>query len=384
MLAKAVHATPLIAGIINVRVHRHDQRYAARILLPESPLAFPGVASSIQITVRGHLDRHARIGTLHVSSLTGPLIAAALQESVCRHSHRRALLGIAAVAAVALFAPSAASAASDTEARIQRIQHHLLPPVLIDGEPRRTSEIAEWMEKLHVPGVSIAVIHNGRLDWARGFGVVRIGGPAVTPATLFQACSISKAVSATAMLHLAQQGRLGLDADVNAYLRSWKLPANAFTAKTKVTLRQLLNHSADVTVSGFPGYLAGSPLPTLAQMPEGVPPAISPPIRVDMLPGIGYRYSGGGYLVAQQVVEDITNKPFADVVRDTVLSPYDRGDGIVIMTSGTNGPVLRDDIVQDHEWRRSCQSWWPFQPTWNRSAVLVAERRNRKRRVPAG
>ena len=229
--------------------------------------------------------------------------------------------GIAAVAAVVLFGPSAVTAASDTEARIERIQHHLLPPVLIEGEPRRTSEIADRMEKLHVPGVSIAVIHNGKLDWARGFGVARIGGPAVTPATLFQACSISKAVSATAILHLVQQGRLGLDADVNTYLRSWKLPANALSAKTKVTLRQLLNHSAGVTVSGFPGYLAGSPLPTLVQMLDGVPPAISPPIRVDMLPGIGYRYSGGGYLVAQQVVEDVTNKPFADVVSDTVLSP---------------------------------------------------------------
>jgi len=177
------------------------------------------------------------------------------------------------------------------------------------------------MRELLVPGVSIAVIRNGKLDWARGFGVTRTGGSAVIPATLFEACSISKPVSAMAMLTLVQRGRLDLDADVNAYLISWKLPSNEFTSKTKVTLRELLNHTAGVSISGFPGYVSGSPLPTLTQMLDGEQPANTPPIRVDMMPGIGFRYSGGGFLVAQQMAEDVTRRPFAQFVRDTVLRP---------------------------------------------------------------
>jgi CubicO group peptidase (beta-lactamase class C family) len=76
-----------------------------------------------------------------------------------------------------------------------------------------------------------------------------------------------------AMLTLVQRGKLDLDADINAYLTSWKLPSNEFTSKTKVTLRELLNHTAGVSISGFPGYVSGSPLPTLAQMLDGEQPA---------------------------------------------------------------------------------------------------------------
>src|SRR6202030_9529 len=112
----------------------------------------------------------------------------------------------------------------------------LLPPVIVQGETPATTKLVDRMAALHVPGVSIAVIHDGEIEWARGFGVTRIGGPAVTPETLFQAASISKPVTALAVLHLVQMGKLDLDADVNQYLKTWKVPDNAFTAKTKVTL----------------------------------------------------------------------------------------------------------------------------------------------------
>jgi CubicO group peptidase (beta-lactamase class C family) len=215
----------------------------------------------------------------------------------------------------------AVSAEETVAARISHVQDALLPAVIIDGELPQTSTLANQMRELHVPGVSIAVIRNGKLDWARGFGVTRTGGSAVIPSTLFHACSISKPVSAMAMLTLAQRGKLDLDKDVNAYLTSWKLPSNEFTSKTKVTLRELLNHTGGVSIAGFPGYVSGSPLPTLAQMLDGEQPANTPPIRVDMMPGIGFRYSGGGFLVAQQMVEDVTRRPFAQFVRDAVLRP---------------------------------------------------------------
>jgi CubicO group peptidase (beta-lactamase class C family) len=180
------------------------------------------------------------------------------------------------------------------EQRIQHIQDALLPAVLTQGEPPAATKLADRMAALHVPGVSIAVIHDGKIEWARGFGVIRVGGPAVTPDTLFQAASISKPVTALAVLHLAESGKLDLEADVNRYLKTWKVPANAFTEKTKFTLRELRTHTAGMTVHGFPGYASDSARPTLVQVLNGEKPANTPAIAVDTTPGTNWSYSGVG------------------------------------------------------------------------------------------
>ena len=215
----------------------------------------------------------------------------------------------------------AAQAPSTIEQRIERIQNGLLPAVLVKGEPVATTKLADRMAALHVPGVSIAVIHDGKIEWARGFGVTRVGGPPVTPETLFQAASISKPVAAMAVLRLVEAGKIGLDTDVNQYLKTWKMPENSFTAKTKVTVRELLTHTAGLTVHGFAGYAAGAPVPTLVEVLNGEKPANSAPIRVDTQPGTIWRYSGGGYVVAQELVQDVTGEPFPKVMHDTVLAP---------------------------------------------------------------
>ena len=177
------------------------------------------------------------------------------------------------------------------------------------------------MTALHVPGVSIAVIHDGKIEWANGYGVVRLGGAPVTPETLFQAGSISKPVTAMAVMHLVQTGKLNLDTDVNQYLKSWKVPSNSFTEKTKITLRELLSHTAGMTVHGFPGYASDAPLPTLVQVLNGAKPANSPAIYVDIAPGSEWRYSGGGFVIEQQLLLDTTGKPFPALMKETVLMP---------------------------------------------------------------
>ena len=177
------------------------------------------------------------------------------------------------------------------------------------------------MAALHVRGVSIAVIHDGKVEWAKGYGVASIGGAPVTPETLFQAASISKPVTAMAVLHLVQTGKLNLDTDVNQYLKSWKVPANDFTKKTKITLRELLSHTAGMTVHGFPGYASDAPIPTLVQVLNGAKPANSPAIYVDIAPDSEWRYSGGGFVVTQQLLLDVTGKPFPTFMKETVLGP---------------------------------------------------------------
>jgi CubicO group peptidase (beta-lactamase class C family) len=212
--------------------------------------------------------------------------------------------------------------ASEIDAHIERVVTGLLPPVVIADAPAVASKLPDRMRDLHIPGVSIAVIHDGALQWARGFGVTAMAGPPVTTDTLFQAGSISKSLSAVTTLALVQAGRLDLDSDVNQYLKSWKVPSNTFTAEAKVTLRELLSHTAGTTVHGFDGYRAGDPIPTLVEVLDGTPPANSAPVIVDLKPATQFRYSGGGYTIVQQLLIDVTGEPFPDLVDDTVLRPF--------------------------------------------------------------
>ena len=211
-------------------------------------------------------------------------------------------------------------APSDDIARhVGQVEDHILPPVLTTGQAG--APLKDRMAALRVPGVSVAVIHDGRIEWARGYGVTKIGGAPVTPDTLFQAASISKPVMGFAVMRLVDQGKLNLDTDVNAYLKSWKVPGNRFTAQHKVTLRELLHHTAGMSVDGFKGYKPGAPLPTFLQVLDGAPPANNPPIRVEATPGTTWRYSGGGYAVVAQVLEDVMGEPFSKAMQDTVLTP---------------------------------------------------------------
>lgn len=239
--------------------------------------------------------------------------------------HRRLtvllLMGALETVASSGHASAATETTSAIELHIQHVQNALLPPVLVEPEPDQAPTLSDRMASLHVPGVSIAVIHDGKLEWARGFGVSKIGGPTVTPNTLFEAASISKSVTALAALHLVQTGKIDLDTDVNRYLRAWKIPANEFTDQKAVTLRELLSHTAGVTVHGFLGYASDAPVPNLQQILDGLPPANSPAIRVNVVPGTIWRYSGGGYVVVQKIIEDVTSKPFAEVMNSVVLTP---------------------------------------------------------------
>ncbi len=215
----------------------------------------------------------------------------------------------------------------EIEQRIQLVEQGLLTKVRASNRPPRRRGLAERMAHYIVPGVSIAVVDGGGIAWARGYGLAEAGRPdPVTPQTLFQAASISKPVSALAALRLVQAGLLDLDADVNGGLRSWQVPPHAWTGTEPVTLRRLLSHSAGLTVPGFPGYAQGAALPTLVQVLDGAPPANTAPIRVTRQPGLAYEYSGGGYAVLQQLLEDVAGQPFADLLQETVLRPAGMAD----------------------------------------------------------
>lgn len=205
--------------------------------------------------------------------------------------------------------------------RISRVENGLLSPVQIKGEPLVKMNVAERMKHYNVPGVSIAVINNGKVEWAKGYGVAEIGTKVpVTAETLFQAGSISKPVAAMGALKMVQDGKLNLDEDVNKKLVSWKMPENEFTKTEKVTLRRILTHTAGTSVWGFGGYRADAKvLPSVPQILDGSEQANSKPVRVIETPGTCNAYSGGGYTVMQLLMTDISNKSFPALMEETVF-----------------------------------------------------------------
>ena len=211
---------------------------------------------------------------------------------------------------------------SSAPARISRIENGLLPAVIIKGQPPKPMTISERMAFHKVPGVSVAFFDHGQILWTRAYGFADVAAKKpVTPDTLFQAASISKPVTALAALRLVQDGKLNLDEDVNLKLKTWKVPENEFTKTEKVTIRRILSHSAGLTVHGFPGYASDAPLPTVVQILNGEKPANTDPIRVDVVPGTLWRYSGGGFVVLQTLLSDVTGKPFPEIERELVLGP---------------------------------------------------------------
>ncbi len=213
-----------------------------------------------------------------------------------------------------------AKSATAHEARFAAIEATAVDISMGEKEPPLRMSLSQLMELYKVPALSIAVIDDYKIVWAKGYGTIGTGSTApVGTHTLFQAGSISKPVAATGALYLVEQGKLSLDEDVNLKLKTWKVPENEFTKQQKVTLRRLMSHTGGLTIHGFPGYDVDEPVPTLVQIFNGEKPANTAAIRVDILPGTQERYSGGGVTLEQQLMMDVTGKPFPDLMRETVL-----------------------------------------------------------------
>lgn len=229
---------------------------------------------------------------------------------------------LALIAALTLAAPGAAAAPSKQDrAHIADLETRLLPG-RIPVEGARFETLAARMAALKTPGVSIAFFEDGRIRWVKTYGVADAqSGRPVTPETRFQAASMSKAVAAAGALRLVEAGRLSLDGDVNESLRGWRVPASDLTATDKVTVRRLLSHTAGLTVSGFPGYRQGQPVPNTVQVLAGAKPANTPAVRSQTRPGAAWAYSGGGYTVAQLAMTEAAGEPFPALLYRLVLKP---------------------------------------------------------------
>ena len=247
------------------------------------------------------------------------------------------VIGVALVMALVGIAPAgraqngkkggAKGTSENVEARIERVEKGTASINLGTNKSPATLDLAGLMKLCNDPGLSVAVIEGYKIAWARAYGTTAFGGATpVTTRTLFQAGSISKPVAATGMLALVEEGKLSLDEDVNAKLKTWKVPENEFTKVQKVTLRRLASHTAGLTVHGFPGYDVDDKLPTLVEIFNGEKPANTAAIRVDFVPGTKERYSGGGVTIEQQVMIDVTARSFPTLMKETVLDKIGMSD----------------------------------------------------------
>jgi CubicO group peptidase (beta-lactamase class C family) len=224
------------------------------------------------------------------------------------------------VAALGAALPARSAVAQEPGTGARRLADSLVPRIRITGEPVTFRRLADRMAYHRVPAVSVAVIRDHAIEWAAAWGMadVAAGRPA-TVHTLFQAASISKPVAATAALALVEAGTLDLDADVNRYLTSWRLPDTSVAQGEQVTIRRLLTHTAGLTVHGFPGYTRSDRIPTAVEVLEGT--GNTDPVRIAVQPGLMWRYSGGGYTVLQVLLRDVTGRPFDALMRERVLVP---------------------------------------------------------------
>ncbi len=171
-----------------------------------------------------------------------------------------------------------------------------------------------------VPGLALAIIKDGQVIIKKGYGFSDVKkNEIVNSKTGFNIGSISKMFTAWGIMKLVEEERLRLDAPASNYISGWKLPASEFDAN-KVTIRNLLQHTAGLSVHGYNGYESKNELTSVRQSLSGT----SNPdeaVKLIMEPESKWQYSGGGYSILQLVIEEVTGKSFADYMQKNIFKP---------------------------------------------------------------
>lgn len=208
------------------------------------------------------------------------------------------------------------------EERIQKVENSLRP--LVTKEDASLWNLEAQMQKHKVAGLSIAVIHNNTIDWAKGYGITGNSEQQnVNNQTVFQAASMSKFVNAIAVLRLAAENNINLDEDINQYLTSWQFPYKSNSDSNPITIRQLLSHTAGLSTHGFAGYKNANKLPSIIQTLEGKKPANSDKVEQILPNNQQFKYSGGGTQISQLIVMDQSKMSYESFINKHVFTPLE-------------------------------------------------------------
>jgi CubicO group peptidase (beta-lactamase class C family) len=207
---------------------------------------------------------------------------------------------------------------------IGKVENSLAPDAeyVISGEPLARYSVYKRMDHYKIPSLSIAVINEGKLEWAKAYGYADVESKVIADVnTLYQAASISKSINALGILKLTEDGKLSLDKDIRQYLKTWTFPDNEFSKNIPITLRGLLSHTAGIGTGGFMGYSPGGPLPTINEMLDGKKPANNEPIRPVVIPNKKVQYSGGGTLITKKILQDNFGSDYDSLMHKLVFKP---------------------------------------------------------------
>jgi CubicO group peptidase (beta-lactamase class C family) len=208
--------------------------------------------------------------------------------------------------------------------KIREVENGLVPNavILFADSVIKHFNIEERMHYYNIPSISIAVINNGKIAWAKAYGLADVtDNRKADTHTLYQAASISKSINALCIIKLAQDGKLDLDKDIRIWLKTWTFPDNDLSKGKTITLKNLLSHTAGLSTGGFRGYLKGDSLPTTNQILDGMHPANSDAVKPTLVPGTATQYSGGGTLVTKKILMDNISADYAGLIKRTVLQP---------------------------------------------------------------
>lgn len=222
----------------------------------------------------------------------------------------------------ALFSAHAQSRVQDQ--KIKEFENGLVPnaEIIFADSVIKHFNIEERMHFYNISSISIAVINNSKIAWAKAYGLADVNDNRKADThTLYQAASISKSINALCILKLAQEGKLDLDKDIRACLKTWTFPDNDLSKGKTITLKNLLSHTAGLSTGGFRGYLKGDSLPSINQVLDGVPPANSDGVKPVLVPGTAKQYSGGGTLVTKKILIDNISADYAGLMKTTVSQP---------------------------------------------------------------
>ncbi|SET50195.1 CubicO group peptidase, beta-lactamase class C family [Salinibacillus kushneri] len=186
--------------------------------------------------------------------------------------------------------------------------------------------IEERMNHYHVPGLSITLINNGQVSRTENYGLLEAkSNQEVKEHSIFNACSISKFLTGMLVMKLSDEGVLHLDEDVNKTLKTWKIPESNFTKDKKVTLRSLLSHQSGIKDpdNSFSELHLDSEVPSMVDLLEGKTPFCKQPIEVKYEPDSEFHYSDAGFCIIQLLIEDVTNRPFHQVMNECVFEPLE-------------------------------------------------------------
>lgn len=222
-----------------------------------------------------------------------------------------------------LFLPVTISAQQTDDSinrKINKVENSLSPSIIFgDSLPNLTLE--QRMKETHIMGLSIAVINNYKIEWAKGYGWADVAqNRKVNTETRFQAASISKSLNSMGIMKLVEMGKLELEADINQYLQSWKFPYDSLSKNKKINSLHLLSHTAALDIHGFPGYKRSDTIPTLLQVLNGHRPANTKAVRSIGEPGKKFKYSGGGTTITQLMLMEITGSDYAGWMKKNVLN----------------------------------------------------------------